>query len=118
MADIYDISSLNFGNTLDTDIGLMNMDKMITPPNMTSAAFNPAAGSMNGITMQGNLQSDKVELTTQKEKDNKLFGTLLKAAAVLGAGFGIYKFGRAGLSKLWSGIKTVSSKIAGKFKKP
>lgn len=116
MADIYDISSLNFGNTTETDIGLMNMDKMITPPSMVP--FNPVAGSMDGVNMQGNLSSDKVELTSQKDKDKKMFGTLAKGAAVIGAAFATFKFGKAGLSKLWSGIKTISSKIAGKFKKP
>ena len=116
MADIYDMSSYNFRSTFDTDIGILNMDKMITPPNMTP--FNPVAASMNGITMQsGNLGNDKVELTTQKEKDSRFWSTLFKGGVALGAGVLLFKAGKSGGSKLWSGIKNISSNIISKFKK-
>lgn len=116
MADIYDMSSYNFRSTFDTDIGILNMDKMITPPNMTP--FNPVAASMNGITMQsGNLGNDKVELTSQKEKDSRFWSTLFKGGAALGVGVLALKFGKAGGSKLWNGLKNVSSKVISKFKK-
>lgn len=113
MADIYDISSLNYGNTMDTDIGLMNMDKMITVPSFV----NPYFGSMNGVNMVGKLDSDKVEIMSQKEKDKRTWGTIFTAAAVIGAGVCAYKFGKTGLSKLWTGMKNLANNIMSKFKK-
>lgn len=116
MADIYDMSSYNFKTPFDTDIGILNMDKMISLPNMTE--FNPVAASMNGITMQaGNLGSDKVEITSQKEKDSRFWSGLFKGCAALGIGVVAFKFGKSGVSKLWSGIKNCSSNILSKFKK-
>ena len=116
MADIYDMSSYNFQNPFDTDIGILNMGKMITHPDFTP--FNPVAASMNGITMKaGNLGSDKVEVTSQKEKDSRFWSTLFKGGVALGAGVLLFKAGKSGGSKLWNGIKNISSNIISKFKK-
>lgn len=114
MADIYDISGYNMGDVMNTDIGLMNMDKQISVP---SFAYGPTFNSMSGVTMRGGLTSDKVELTSQKEKDQKVWNKIFLGLGILGAGLLVWKFGKAGVSKLWSGIKSLASGIKAKFKK-
>lgn len=126
MADIYDISAYNMGDVMNTDIGLMNMDKQITVP---SFAYGPTFNSMSGIQIQGNLDSDKVEITSQKEKDQKVWNTIFLGAGIAAIGFLGLKYGKTGVKGLlniikkgagraWSAIKNFGSKIMSKIKKP
>lgn len=96
--------------------------------------FPGITGSMNGITIQGNLKGDKVELS-QKEKDGKTWKNIFKGAAAIGGGVLLWKGGKkvapkvksgfskvgtslkGGFGKVWSGIKGLGSKIKSVFKK-
>lgn len=113
MADIYDISGYRLGDVMNTDIGLMNMDKQITVPGF---AYGPSF-NMSGITMQGGLDTDKVELTSQKEKDKKIWSKIFLGAGILAAGLLGWKYGKAGVVKVWEGTKNLFSKLTAKFKK-
>ncbi len=114
MADIYDLSGLTTGDVMNTDIGLMNMDKQITVP---SFAYGPSFNLLNGVNMRGPLTSDKVELTTQKEKDKKVWKGIFITAGIVGAGLLALKFGKNGAKKVWNFIKNGFSKLVAKFKK-
>ena len=118
MSDILDIGAYNMGDVMHTDIGLLNLDKQITVP---SFANGPTFNSMSGIQIQGKLDSDKVEIKSQKEK--------FLGAGIAGAVFAFCKFGKTGAKALlglvkkgaagaWGSIKKLGSSIKGKFVKP
>ena len=126
MSDILDIGAYNMGDVMHTDIGLLNLDKQITVP---SFAYGPTFNSMSGIQIQGKLDSDKVEIKSQKEKDQKVWNTVFLGAGIAGAVFAFCKFGKTGAKALlglvkkgaagaWGSIKKLGSSIKGKFVKP
>ncbi len=114
MADIYDMSAFTTGDVMNTDIGLLNMNRQITVPPF---AYGPSFNLLGGVTLQGGLDTDKVELTSQKEKDKKIWSKIFLGAGILAAGALAWKFGKSGITKLWDGIKAGLSKLVSKFKK-
>ena len=113
MADIYDISAYRLGDVMNTDLGILNMNKPISVPGfMYGPTFN-----MNGVTMQGALSKDTAQFTTQKEKDKKIWKNIFIGAGLLAAGLLTWKYGKAGVKKLWNGMKNLFAGIKTKFKK-
>lgn len=140
MVEMFDSVKYNLTNpALTDDIGESlgtGTTMPMAPSTMDGSGmyFPGITGSMNGITIQGNLKGDKVELS-QKEKDGKTWKNIFKSAAAIGGGVLLWKGGKkvapkvksgfskvgtslkGGLGKVWSGIKSLGSKIKSVFKK-
>lgn len=120
---MFDSVKYNLTNPAFTeDIGEANMDRMLPMAPATFAGggmyFPGITGTMNNVTIRGNLTHDKVELESQKDKDNKAWKNVFKVAGVAVGGLLCWKFGKKLGTKLWNGIKTLAGKIKAKFKKP
>lgn len=110
---MFDSSAYGLSNAAFTeDVGLSNMDKtMPMAPACLGGNYIPdVTGAMAGITMQGSLTCDKVELT-QKEKDKKAFKTFFKIGAVIAAGVLGVKYGKKVLRTCLDGTKSLVGKI-------
>lgn len=140
MVEMFDSVKYNLTNpALTDDIGESlgtGTTMPMAPSTMDGSGmyFPGITGSMNGITIQGNLKGDKVELS-QKEKDGKTWKNIFKGAAAIGGGVLLWKGGKkvapkvksgfskvgtslkGGFGKAWSGIKGLGSKIKSVFKK-
>ncbi len=140
MVEMFDSVKYNLTNpALTDDIGESlgtGTTMPMAPSTMDGSGmyFPGITGSMNGITIQGNLKGDKVELS-QKEKDGKTWKNIFKGAAAIGGGVLLWKGGKkvapkvksgfskvgtslkGGFGKVWSGITGLGSKIKSIFKK-
>lgn len=123
MVDMFDSVKYNLTNpALTDDIGESlgtGTTMPMAPSTMDGSGmyFPGITGSMNGITIQGNLKGDKVELS-QKEKDSKTWKNIFKGVAAIGGCVLLWKGGKkiapklkSGFSKAWSGIKVGCGKV-------
>lgn len=129
MVEMFDSVKYNLTNpALTDDIGESFGTKQMpmAPSTMDGSGmyFPGITGSMNGITIQGNLKGDKVELS-QKEKDSKMWKNIFKGIGAIGGGVLLWKGGKklapkvkTGFGKLWDSIKGLGTKIKSIFKKP
>lgn len=128
MVEMFDSVKYNLTNpALTDDIGESFGTKQMpmAPSTMDGSGmyFPGITGSMNGITIQGNLKGDKVELS-QKEKDSKMWKNIFKGVGAIGGGVLLWKGGKrfapkvkAKCGNLWNNIKALGTKIKAKFKK-
>ena len=100
------------------DIGNVMLGKMIQGDeiDLDDYRISGVAGTMDGVNIQGNLPSDKVELST-KGKAKKAAKYLLIGAGIIGAGFLAFKGYKVGFKNIPSKIKNFFSSIIAKFKK-
>ncbi|MBQ8460383.1 hypothetical protein IJ541_09830 [bacterium] len=99
------------------DIGNVMLGRMVgNDIDLDDYRISGVTGSMDGVNIQGNLPSDKVELST-KQKAKKVAKYALIAAGVIAAGLLAFKGFKGGIKKFPENMKNLFDSIVKKFKK-
>lgn len=118
---MFDSVQYNLSNPAFTeDIGEANLDRMLpmAPATFAGGTYYPGiTGTMDNITLRGGLEGDKFETETQKQKDSKVWKGILATAGAVVAGVVGFKYGKKGLSAIWTKLKNVCTKIKTKLTK-
>jgi hypothetical protein len=111
---LFDSVKYNLTNPVFTeDIGESYMNRMFP---MTSG-ISGGGMDFDDLSMQPQLKSDKVEITSKKQKNKKTWKTIFIIAGVALLGVLGFKYGKKFGSTIWNSLKSLGSTIKAKFKK-